>query len=187
MYAKCGVLAKAQLVLNELPARDVVSWNVLIAGYIKQGQAQDALASFERMQREGLGPNVVTFNCLLKACGSIGAADLGEHIHNEIAKQGLLANDIMLGTALVEMYIKCGALVQGRRVLEELPVRNVGLWNALLAGYTQEGRGQEAIDCFEQMQNKGLSPDKVTFGCVLKACGSTGAAEKGGQIHDEIV
>eukprot|EP00250_Pteridium_aquilinum_P022500 c25392_g4_i4 orf=1-273(+) len=90
MYAKCGSLSKAQDVLEKLPSRDVVSWSALIAGYAQRGQGEHALNCYERMQREGILPDAVTYACILKACGSIGAAEKGEEIHTEVHRQGLL-------------------------------------------------------------------------------------------------
>eukprot|EP00250_Pteridium_aquilinum_P022497 c25392_g4_i1 orf=1-234(+) len=77
MYAKCGSLSKAQDVLEKLPSRDVVSWNALISGYAQEGQGEQALNCFECMKRESIPPNGVTYACILKACGTIGAADKG--------------------------------------------------------------------------------------------------------------
>ena len=186
MYAKCGFVAKAREVLEMLPSRNVVSWNALITGYAQEGQGEQALSCFEQMRREGFSPNEVTFTCMLKACGSMRAINKGKKIHDEIARQGLLDNSIVLGTALVNMYTKCGALAKAQQVLEELPSRNAVSWNTLIAGYAQEGQGEQALKCFERMQQEDLSPDWVTFACILKACGTIRAAEKGEQIHDEI-
>ena len=73
------------------------------------------------MQCEGILPNAVTYASLLKACGSIRAADRGKQIHDEVVRQGLLQNNFVLGIALVDMYAKCGALAKAQRVLDELP------------------------------------------------------------------
>ena len=54
MYAKCGVPAKAQEVLEELSTRNVISWNALLAGYGQQRQCYEVLYGFEHMQSEGL-------------------------------------------------------------------------------------------------------------------------------------
>jgi pentatricopeptide repeat protein len=188
MYAKCGLLAKAQEVLRELPVRDVIPWNALITGYAQQGQISRALKCFHSMQDEGISPNVVTFICILKACGSTGAIEDGERIHAEILGMGLLGKEIMLGNALVDMYAKCGFPGKAQKVLEELHVRDVVSWNALIAGHAQLGQCAEALSCFERMQNDDdLCPDVVTFLCILKACGNAGALDKGKTIHEEIV
>ena len=187
MYAKCSMLAKAQEVLEELRVRDVVSWSALIAGYAQSDQCHKALECFERMQSEGISPNVVTLLLILKACGNIGAINKGKQIHEEIIRNGLLENDVVLGTALVDMYAKCGELAKAQKLLEELPFRDVVTWSALISGYAQQGHANEALNCFERMENEGLSPDEVTFVSILKACGSSGAIGKGESIHNEIM
>eukprot|EP00250_Pteridium_aquilinum_P021071 c25021_g19_i1 orf=3-683(-) len=106
MYAKCGLLAKAQQVFEALPGRSVMSWNALITAYVEHGHCEKALECFEQMQSEGVHPNAVTFACSLKACGNIGASKKGSDIHAEIAKKGLLKGDLVLGNALVDMYAK---------------------------------------------------------------------------------
>eukprot|EP00250_Pteridium_aquilinum_P016285 c23034_g24_i3 orf=64-732(+) len=68
MYAKCGLLARAQEVFDNLPYRDVVSWNALITGYADYGHDEEALQCFEQMQLEGVLADAVTFVCSLKAC-----------------------------------------------------------------------------------------------------------------------
>ena len=82
MYAKCGVPAKAQEVLEELPTRNVISWNALLAGYVQQGQCYEVLYGFEHMQSEGLSPDAVTFICTLKACRSTETMHIGEQNHD---------------------------------------------------------------------------------------------------------
>ncbi|KAI5080295.1 hypothetical protein GOP47_0005774 [Adiantum capillus-veneris] len=187
MYAKCSAFGKAQEVFGELPVQNVISWNALLAGYAQQGQGEQAFKCFEKMRREGVFPDVVTFLCMLKACGSIGAADKGEQIHHEIARQGLLVTNVELGNAVVDMYAKCGALMKAQEVFEKLPVQNVVSWNSLITGYAQQGQAEEALDCFAKMQRERLSPDVLTFISILKACGSLGASDKGEDIHDEII
>ena len=186
MYAKCGMLMKAQKVLEDLPTRDMVCWSALISGYAQHGRGHDALVCFERMQSDGFYADVVTLVCVLKACSSIKAIRKGKQIHEEIVNRGLLKQDVMVGTALVDMYAKCGMFVSSQSVLEELLVRNVVSWNALISGYVQQGEYHDALNCFEQMQIEGLSPNVITFTCILKACGNTGCVDKGNNIHTEI-
>ncbi|KAI5075015.1 hypothetical protein GOP47_0010976 [Adiantum capillus-veneris] len=179
MYAKCGVLTKAQKVLEELPFPDEVCYNALIAGYVQHEQGEDAFKCFEKMRQAGFSPTAVTFSSLLKACGSMGAVDKGEKIHDEIAKQGLLANSVVLGTALVDMYAKCGSLVKAQETIDKLPIQSVVVWNALMTGYAQQPQGEQVLSCFERLQNEGLSPDAVTFSSVLNACSHLGLVDEG--------
>jgi pentatricopeptide repeat protein len=131
------------------------------------------------MRKEGFSPDVVTFMTILKACASIGAIDKGKQIHDEIVAASLLNDDVLLGTALVDMYAQCGMFSRAKRILSELPNRNVVAWNALMAGYARRGRCDEAFECFEHMQDEGgLLPDAVTFLCLMNACSHSGLLEK---------
>ncbi|KAI5065733.1 hypothetical protein GOP47_0020428 [Adiantum capillus-veneris] len=185
MYAKCGAIAEARQVLEELPSRDVVSWSALIAGYAQEGQAEQAFNCLEQMQHEGILPNAVTYICTLKACTTTRAAERGKQIHDEIARQGLLRNNILLGNALVDMYAKCGNVSEARRVLEELPARDVVSWNGLIAGYAHAGEVEQALNCLKQMQHEGIFPDAVTYVCALKACATKKDTNRGRQIEEE--
>ncbi|MCO5611735.1 hypothetical protein L7F22_065993 [Adiantum nelumboides] len=112
MNAKCGVVSKARRVLDKLPSWDVVSWNALIVGYAQEGHTKQTLKFFEEMQHEGILLDALTYACILKACDMIRAGDNGKQIHDEIERQGLLQNNVVLGGALVDMYAKCGAVAE---------------------------------------------------------------------------
>ncbi|KAH6556943.1 hypothetical protein KP509_1Z146900 [Ceratopteris richardii] len=86
MYAKCGALEAARQVLNDLPVQSVVSWNALMMSYCQKGLAEQVLTRFEWIEEKGIPPIQVTYLCVLKAYGIIGAADNAEHIHYEIAR-----------------------------------------------------------------------------------------------------
>ncbi|KAH7302534.1 hypothetical protein KP509_23G076700 [Ceratopteris richardii] len=187
MYAKCGYLSKALDVFNQLNVRDVVAWNALIFGYVKKGYDSKGLECFNLMEKEGVLADEVTYLAILKACASIGDIDRGREIHDALTKQGLLENNILLGSSLVDMYTKCNALSEAQALLENLPFRDVVLWSALVAGYAQAGQGDKALECYERMQNEGIFPNAVTYTCILKACAIVGDSVKGEQIHDEIV
>jgi pentatricopeptide repeat protein len=174
MYSKCGIVSRAHRIVEQLRHRDVVAWNVLIGGYAQQGSGQEAFRCLRRMQIEGLSPDAITFTILSKACAGSRSIDKGELIHVEVSSQGLLARDVPIGNALIEMYARCGRLGEAQRVMEELLVRDVVSWNTLIARYTEQGQCERAMACFRQMQREGISPDSVTLLCVLSACSRSG-------------
>ncbi|KAI5075024.1 hypothetical protein GOP47_0010985 [Adiantum capillus-veneris] len=187
MYAKCGALDIAQQVFDELSERNEVTWNALIAGYVQHGCGEEALKCFEKMQRTGFSPTVVTYISTLKACASIGALEKGEDIHAQLLTEHLLEAHVELANVLVDMYAKCGELDKAKEVLDELPVKNVVSWTALIAGYVQHGYCRKALHSFEQMQLCGFFPDVVTASCILQACAGVGAFNKGQEIHAWIL
>ncbi|KAH7426009.1 hypothetical protein KP509_11G081200 [Ceratopteris richardii] len=187
MYAKCAALGKAQLVLDDLPYRNTISWNGLIAGYVQQGLGEAALRCYHMMQQDGLLPDEVTFSCVLKACGGILAYEKGQQTHADLVMRGLLEQDFVLGNALIDFYCKCGHLLEACQVFEYLPIRNVISWTALITGYCKHELFEEAICCFDQMKVENIFPDPITFASVLNACASIGLLEKGRGIHAEMV
>ena len=187
MYAKCNALIKAEEVFDELPYHTVVSWNALLSGYSQHGRGEELLLRFDLMKLQGIPPNPITFVCALKACGNIEAIVKGKQIHAQIVSEGLLGENMIVGNALVDMYAKCGELVRAKGVFDELPARDVVSWTALISGYAQQGRSEEALECIKEMQYRSFAPDFVTFICILKACSSIGAVAKGEEIHAQIV
>ncbi|KAJ7296567.1 hypothetical protein O6H91_Y115100 [Diphasiastrum complanatum] len=185
MYAKCGSLEEAQQVFCALPSRDVVAWNTIIAAYAQKGVAEQALQLFKEMQEEGICPDGNTFVSILKACGSIRALDQGKMVHTQLVNNGLLVN-VFVGSSLVDMYVKCGRLAEAHDVFEKLPKRDVVSWSTLIAGYAQQGLGEQALQLYKSMQSEGVKPDKVMFVSILKACGSIAALDEGKLVHNHI-
>ena len=114
------------------------------------------------------------FMASLKNCTKQKNLCKGAKLHGEMLKRGLLKRCVYLANALISMYVKCGALEKAKKVLEEIPSRNVVSWSALIWGYIQQGQSHDALNCFDLMQCEGISPDATTFTCILKACGALG-------------
>ncbi|MCO5580299.1 hypothetical protein L7F22_034165 [Adiantum nelumboides] len=151
--------------------KDISTWNALIIGYCQNAYIADALECYTRMQQTRFSPDAVTFACILKACSSRKACEKGKKIHVEIIKEGALGKETVLGNALVDMYSEFGMGHIAHGVFDEMPTWDVVLWTALIAGYTENGYGDYALDICEHMQSKGISPNAATYGCVSRACG----------------
>ncbi|KAH6554517.1 hypothetical protein KP509_06G051500 [Ceratopteris richardii] len=185
-YTKCGSVHKARQVFNKVKNRDVVLWNTLMTGYVNHGLGEEAFHCFKQLQLEDIQPNVVTFICTLKACGLIGSSEKCLAIHVEIERRDLYKTNHLLGTTLVDTYSKCGCVVKAQAVFNALPTHNVVSWTALIPGYADQEHGQAALAAFADMQVEGISPNSVTYICLLKACGCQKALEVGQELHCEI-
>ncbi|KAI5068876.1 hypothetical protein GOP47_0017221 [Adiantum capillus-veneris] len=173
MYSKSGNLLDAQNVFDGSETRDVILWTAMIAGYSEFGNAEEALHLYERMHKDGIQPNEVTFACILKACATLASLDHGRLVHREIMKQGLQF-DLFVGNSLVGMFAKCGNLQDARRVFDALHVRDVISWSAMIEGYANHGHSHLALKFFHLMRNHGFKPVDVTYISVLSACCNTG-------------
>ncbi|KAJ7529534.1 hypothetical protein O6H91_15G055500 [Diphasiastrum complanatum] len=186
MYGDCGRMADARAVFDALPTHNLHSWTVLIKGYVKNGCGREALDCFEGMQISGIQPDCVHFTCALDACASLGALDKGQKIHAAIIGSGY-EERLIVGTALVNMYGKCGNIFEARSVFRKIPQRDVICWNTMIAVCAQNGHGEEALDFYNEMQCDCVKPNYVTYVSVLDACASLRALQKGQEIHATIV
>lgn len=186
MYAKCGGLQDALSVFQKMPCRDEVSWNAMLSAYAQQGKAEEALQLYRQMNWEGAEPGKVTYMTILNACA--GPTDLGEGriIHEHIIRSGI-ESDVVLGTALLNMYRKCGNVGDARRTFDKLLQRNLVSWNVMVTTYAQHGDGKEALDIFKMMEIEHVKPDNITFSGVLSTCDGPGALADGKMIHDTVI
>lgn len=178
MYAKCGFIVDAQQGFDTLDEADLVLWTSMIGGYVQNGDNESAFGLYCRMQMEGIFPNELTMASVLKACSSLSALEQGKQIHAHVVKNGFTL-EVPIGSALSTMYAKCGSLDDGHAVFRRMPARDVVSWNAMISGLSQNGRGIEALDLFEEMLLEGVKPDYVTFINILSACSHMGLVDRG--------
>lgn len=186
MYSKCGSLREAQRVFDILPNLDVISWGSMIDGYAQHGYGLPALLLFEKLQKKGIKSSNIIFSSVLKACARVGALEQGQLIYDQIVRNNLDL-DVVIGNTLVDMYSSCESLEEARKVFDQVLYPDMVSWNAMIAGYARHRYAPSALELFDRMQKKGMNPDKVTFSCVLKACGGIGALTTGRCIHNQIL
>ncbi|XP_057866832.2 pentatricopeptide repeat-containing protein At3g26782, mitochondrial-like [Cryptomeria japonica] len=184
-YAHNGILDEALRIFKEMPGQDVVSWTAIIAGYAQNGLVGKALELYKEMQLEGVKPNSATFTSMLPACAKMGDLKHGMEIHQTIIENGFVL-DVVVVTALVDMYVKCGSLRKAHNLFEKMRLRNAVSWNTMIAGYAKMGFAEIAWQMLNQMQLVGIKPDSSTFASVLPSCAKIGALEQGMEIHQKI-
>ncbi|XP_057865818.1 pentatricopeptide repeat-containing protein At2g13600 isoform X2 [Cryptomeria japonica] len=177
MYTKCGNTQKACELFDKMPQRNVVSWTAMVAGYAQNGFVEKALETFKQMLLAGLKPDSTTFSSVLPACAKMGALEQGMGIHQSIIKSGFLSD--IVANALVDMYAKCGSINKACELFDNTPQKNVISWNAMIAGFAQNGFCQNALKLFEVMKHSGAYPDHVSFASVLLACSHAGLVDEG--------
>eukprot|EP01018_Ginkgo_biloba_P036720 Gb_30661 [translate_table: standard] len=186
MYAKCRSLTNARHVFDKMPVRDVISWNTMIAGYSQRGCDEETLKLFCEMLRAGMRSNEFTFGSVLRASASLEALEQGKQVHVNIIKTGFEL-DVFAGSALLDMYAKCGRIDNAYQVFDKISDPNVVSWNAMIAGYAQKGYGEEAFELFRQMQLEGTKPDQSTFASVVTAFASSETPKLVKQVHVMII
>lgn len=188
MYTKCGDLAGAQNVFAKVQLElSVVTWNAMIAGYVYQGWAEEALRLFGLMQQTNLLPDIVTLMSVLRACAGLNAGDDGRLIHAIITESNYYESSVQLGNTLLDMYAKCGSVHDAHRLFKLLPKHDVVTWTAMIGAHICSGNGNEAVQLFNHMQEERVNPNEITFANVLKACSTIACVQQGKLAHAQIV
>ncbi|KAB2635124.1 pentatricopeptide repeat-containing protein [Pyrus ussuriensis x Pyrus communis] len=184
-YCKKGDVKEAKFIFDGIPVRNLVNWNSMISGYAQNGFCEEALNSFHKMQAEGFEPDEFTFVSVLSACAQSGLLDIGKDIHNMLGHRRIKLSQIVLN-ALVDMYAKCGDLMNARLIFEGMTERNTVCWNAMISGLAIHGQCKEALELFGRMEDSNERPDDITFISVLSACAHGGFVDEGIQIFSKM-
>ncbi|KAH6757689.1 Pentatricopeptide repeat superfamily protein, partial [Perilla frutescens var. hirtella] len=178
MYSRCREMGYARKVFDEMSVRDLVSWNSIISGYSKIGFAREAVEMFGKMREGGMEPDEMTLVSVLVACGYLGNFNLGRSIEEHVVEKGMELNSY-IGSALINMYGKCGKLESARRVFNGMKRKEIVIWNAMITGYAQNGQSDETFSLFNAMKETGPEPNEITLIAVLSSCASIGALNLG--------
>ncbi|CAN6462826.1 unnamed protein product [Victoria cruziana] len=181
-YAVCGDMHLAKKVFDGMSGRNVVSWTVLVCGFLRNGSPRLAIAIFEEMIASGVEANQVTMANVVSACSEMKNMEVGMKVHDYIRESRIEMN-VVLSNAIVDMYAKCGDMVRARTMFDEMPEKDIVLWNTLLSNYSQRGEVHEAIAVFQNMMKIGACLDQVTVVSMFTVCAQMGYLELGMMIH----
>ncbi|KAL6609464.1 hypothetical protein ACP70R_039433 [Stipagrostis hirtigluma subsp. patula] len=174
-YSMNGLSSQGMLLLRQIKALgvtpNVVSWTSLISGSCHNGEYEDSLYFCHEMQKDGVQPSLVTLSVLLRACAGLALLKKGKELHC-FALRRANGHDVVVETALIDMYSKAGSLTSAKRIFGRIQKKNLVSCNAMLTGLAIHGQGREAIVLFNDMCNLGLKPDSITFTALLTACRS---------------
>ncbi|PKU63416.1 pentatricopeptide repeat-containing protein At1g20230 [Dendrobium catenatum] len=181
-FARNGLVCEAVMRFRRFQEQrielNVVSWTSIVACCAQNGKDVEAMEFFREMQGVGIRPNSVTIPSLLPACANIASLMNGRSAHSFSLRSGI-SHDVYVGSALIDLYAKCGRVREARVVLDAMPIKNVVSWNAMLGGYAMHGRAKDAIDLFCLMEVSDQKPDSVSFTCLLSSFSQAGMKDEG--------
>ncbi|KAK1421413.1 hypothetical protein QVD17_23726 [Tagetes erecta] len=216
MYASCGQLECGKKVFDEMPERDLVSWNSIICGYSQCNRFKEVLSVFDCLREADLIPDSVTMVKVILACINIGDMSLAASMAKYV-KDTNIAIDVYLGNTLIDLHRRCGSVGVAREVFDQMKERNVVSWNAMILGYVKAGdliearrlfdlmpkrdviswttmitgysqiyRFSDSLRLFLDMMKTNIKPDEITIASVLSACAHLGSIDMGKSIHHYI-
>lgn len=179
VYSRNGEVGKALELFEQTKGeRNPVTWNSIISGHIQSAQHEEALKLYMRMRRLSVGQTRSTFSALFHACSCLGSLQQGQLLHAHVAKTPFVSN-VFVGTALLDMYCKCGSITDAHKSFMEIYSPNVAAWTALILGYAHYGLCSKALLLFEHMLDQRVDPNAATFVGVLSACIRGGLVNEG--------
>lgn len=185
MYSKCGDIESAHKVFNQMPVRNVVSWNSIILGLAESGDYEEALRVFRKMRRKGIDPDEVTLVGVLNSCANLGVLEFGKWIHAYVDKNRIEV-DGFIGNALIDMYAKCGSIEDALEVFEDIKRKDVYTYTTIIRELAMHGKGEMALKLFSEMCELGIQPNEVTFIGILTACCHSGLVDEGHRHFAEM-
>ncbi|CAA0823857.1 Pentatricopeptide repeat-containing protein [Striga hermonthica] len=187
MYAKSGDMGCAGKVFDEMPERNLVSWNSVVVGFFQNGCFGEAISFFSRLVAENaLRPDQVSFSSVLSACANLSEAMVGRQVHGMVIKHGLeyLA---YVKNSLMDMYCKSGGFDDAEKLFRTTDDRDAVTWNVMVMGFVQNGYFEDACNYFWFMRREGVSPDETSFSTALNAAAGIAALDQGSVVHNQII
>ncbi|XP_010521175.1 PREDICTED: pentatricopeptide repeat-containing protein At4g33990 [Tarenaya hassleriana] len=180
LYAYLGDVALARGTFDRIHNKDVYAWNSMISAYGRVGYSTEAIRCFSLfMSKSGLWPDFYTLPPVLKACRDL--LD-GMKLHCLALKFGF-EWDVYVAASLVHMYSRFGLVLDARKLFDDMPIRDMGSWNAMISGYSQTGNAKEALHLADEMRAKGVNQDPRTIASLLSACAEAEDLNRGKSIH----
>ncbi|KAL5137222.1 putative pentatricopeptide repeat-containing protein, mitochondrial [Glycine soja] len=190
-YAKCSLHHHARKVFDEMP-NPTICYNAMISGYSFNSKPLHAVCLFRKMRREeedgldvDVNVNAVTLLSLVSGCSVATHLTIGVCLHGCCVRFGFVT-DLAVANSLVTMYVKCGEVELARKVFDEMLVRDLITWNAMISGYAQNGHARCVLEVYSEMKLSGVSADAVTLLGVMSACANLGAQGIGREVEREI-
>ncbi|XP_023766698.1 pentatricopeptide repeat-containing protein At5g50390, chloroplastic [Lactuca sativa] len=186
MHVKCGMMIDARMLFDEMPERNLVSWNTIIAGLVDSRDYLEAFQLFLTMWEEQSDASSRTFATMMRASAGLEMIFPGQQLHACAIKLGV-SQDIFVSCALIDMYSKCGSIEDAQCVFDEMPEKTTVGWNTIIAGYALHGYSEEALDLYYEMQDSGVKMDHFTFSMIVRVCTRLASLEHAKQAHAGLI
>ncbi|KAL1219668.1 Pentatricopeptide repeat-containing protein [Cardamine amara subsp. amara] len=181
-----GDLSFAVKIFRHIPKPLTNDWNAIIRGFAASSQPSLAFSWYRSMLQQPSSSSLCKVDALtcsftLKACARALSSSATVQLHTQINRRGLSA-DALLCTTLLDAYSKNGDLISAWKMFDEMSVRDVASWNALIAGLVSGNRANEALELYKRMEIEGIRRNEVTVVAALGACSHLGAIKEGEKI-----
>ncbi|XP_060191579.1 LOW QUALITY PROTEIN: putative pentatricopeptide repeat-containing protein At3g01580 [Lycium barbarum] len=185
LYTKTGSIEYAESLFRVMEEKDVISWSCVISCYAHNGATDRAISLFDEMIYKGVEPNSVSVISALQACEASCNIGKGRKIH-ELAFQKGFERDILVSTALIDMYMSCCAPNEAIMVFDRMLSKDSVSWFGLLCGCIQNGMANKSMEIFCDMLASDIHPDDIVMVKILGACSELGILQLACCLHGYV-
>lgn len=182
MYSQCNKLVHARKMFERMGTRDVISYNVMITGYLQNGCASEALETFIEMVGAGVRPNQSSILSALSALSDLKKIKQGRCVHGYVLRHGCHTS-IEIFNKILNMYANCGYIDYARKVFNMIRCRDLVSWTSMMIGCVSHGYADEAIALFQNMKREKVEYDSVAIISLLQAISQLGCLHLVKEVH----
>ncbi|PPD92999.1 hypothetical protein GOBAR_DD10031 [Gossypium barbadense] len=174
-----------------IPKNDVFLWNSVIKSHFSNGNYSESFAYYLKMRLSNTLPNDFTVPIVVSACAELRWDVCGRYVHGLVLKSSLFVLSSAVGSSFVFMYAKCGSMGDAHLVFDEMIVKDVVAWTALVIGCVQNGQSEKGLECLRDMhrvaRDGDTRPNFRTLEGGFQACANLCALDEGKCLHGFVV
>ncbi|KAF3457488.1 hypothetical protein FNV43_RR02146 [Rhamnella rubrinervis] len=183
MYSKCSEVEGAMRVLDMVPGNNIISYNSVLNGLLEHGKLKEAIEVLSMMVDEHLVWDTVTYITIFGLIAQLKNLRLGLQVHSRVLKTEIEWNNAFLNSAIIDMYGKCGKIINAMKFFSCLQTHNVVSWTTIIAAYLQNGCFEEALNLFRKMKLEGITPNEYSFAVSLNSSACLSSLRHGDLLH----
>jgi pentatricopeptide repeat protein len=154
-YVQHNQIRLACDLFDKMPLKDAVSWNIMLSGFQRTRNSEGLYKCFLQMGRAGVVPNDYTISMLLRAVISTKLDVLVRQVHALAFHLGLYLN-VFVGSSLIRAYAGLKEEEALGRAFDDISMKDVTSWNALVSSYMELGKFVDAQTAFDQMPQRNI-------------------------------
>ncbi|XP_076943756.1 pentatricopeptide repeat-containing protein At1g74600, chloroplastic-like [Bidens hawaiensis] len=182
---KSGSVDRALQLFDEMPQRDVITWNIVLSGLKRNGLSQETLNVYTQMVSQGFVESSSTFSTVLGVFSQQGLYQEAVQVHNRVIVLGLSLN-VYVASALIDLYLNMGLVGFALRLFDGLLERNLAIWNQLLRGFSEFGMSRK-LELYYRMKREGVVVNALGFCYLIRSFGNERLVDQGRELHSYAV
>ena len=168
--------------------RTLGQYNSLLMAMSKSGESVQAKNLLQRLKRESIQPNTISYNSVIAACANPRNWKDALIVFDQCLREPGVPADIYTYTNAIRACAKGGKADRALALLQvaedtQLPV-DAYCYTAAIEACAKVKLWKKALQLLEKMELKGIAPSEVTYSVTITACGNGGNWQKALELLD---